>query len=795
MRTWIVVVALLALVVPARAVTTTNCNHSLSAATSSRLGVLIPEPDQCDWETPLNATLRAYDTRLCALDTTGTVTAPWTFATAPEAATGIGYAVRSANGIEGRFRAYSTGAFLESPDTSLPDFASASHFVGLYDPGVKNGLCSNLAASSKGATCGADSDCGGTVGACVHGSRCDTSSAGSAGNACQIDSQCAPGSCAVGTSPTNFPLKGRPVLETGGSRTFVGERRDFLVDGRPNISPGASGVCVKQGTACLTDASCAASLYCNGGVNKDTVCTVDANCPSAKCEPEYCVNLQCTKVFPFAGTCLKDADCSSPSGQTCWRGNRSFDLIVRGYDCAVDTGSVAVPGGDGRIDVAASNGEGTCVQSQTSGAGTASSSEHNWRWRVEIDSPGIPTKAAGLAKCRNTGASCAVQADCPGSFCQASDPYETNHLELNNEAGSTVTRWNRDGQMTQLGPTVFGDGIKRCTNNPIIQCTVDADCPPWQGGTLDVCRGDDIAFDASSYVNTAIQFSSNGFIKTLPGAIFRLSDTIGDFYSFTDGTAFADHKRDFRLQCNDGSCALANADSRHLKWRSRVAGTTNEWDMYATVGSSGAPELWTLRPGGSSPAFRLNFGATFTSLDGSIGDATGGGATYDTANGYFRATRKSSTSLPLCSVSSEGLIASATAANGSRPCVCEKVDSTPTYAWRVMGGTRLGCEPAVWQYQATSGTTISVLGRDVIELNYGSPANVTGFTGGVRGQRVTVSCLTANVTFIDSATLMLAGSANHVCALDEVMNFVVSCTQSDCAAGTTVWREAGRSVN
>lgn len=708
------------------------------------------------------------------------------------------YAVRSSNGIEGRFRARSTGAFIESPDPNLPDAASILHFVGLYDPAVKNGVCDDTSAASKGADCGADSDCGGTAGACKRdGARCDAASTNK-GVLCQVSADCTGGgACNTGTAVKNFPPQGRPVLETGGTRTFIGARRDLLVDGRPSVAAGALGACVKRGAACLTDATCAGTNYCNGGANKDSVCTVDSNCPSGKCEPEYCVNLQCTKVFPFAGTCLKDADCVTPVGQTCWRGYRSFDWIIRGYDCAVDTGSLTSPTGDGRIDVAASDGEANCVDTTTSGAGTPTSLEHNWRLRVEIDNPGTPSKSAGVARCHNTGALCTTQAACPGSYCQASDPFEANHVEFNNEAVGNVWKANRDGQMTFTGPQIYGDGIKRCTHNPVLQCLVDADCPPWQGGTLDVCRGDDIVYDASAYIDSAVQFSSNGFLKTLPGAIMRFADTLGDVYSFTDAASFADHKRDLRLQCNDGSCAIPSAESRHLKFRARNTSVTSEWDIFAA--STAIPELWIQRPLGANPTFRLNYGSATGGVtayfDGSIGDASGNGnSTYATANGWLRTTRKVSSSLPTCDVTTEGLLAHAGASTASRTCTCEKTDCpgggacTPTYGWRVVGGNKLACDSAAFQFQATSGTTISVIGREVVELNYGSGATVTDLTGGVRGQRVTFICLTSNVTFSDGATIHLAGGGpTYNCLTDSVVSFVLD--------GSSVWREVSRSVN
>lgn len=694
---------------------------------------------------------------------------------APDAPVGC-FTVRSSNGIEGSLCANTGGAFIQSPDPRVAGGANPQHYIGLFDPAILNGTCDATASTNQGGDCGGDADCGGVVGACKRdGSRCQGGA--NAGNLCQVSSDCPSGTCNTGTAVKNFPAQGRPVHETGGRRTFTINRRDFLLEGRPSIAPGQTGVCVKRETACLTDAGCT-TKYCNGGANKDAACLSDGDCPSAMCETTRCVNLLCEKVFPFAGFCLRDADCTSPSGQQCRRGYRSFDFLIRGYDCAVDTGSVANPTGDGRIEVAADDGEANCVDTQTSGAGVASSLEHQFRWRLEIDSPGLASKASGIRRCRDSGLECTVQADCPGSECRASDPFELFHLELNSEAAQTVWKANRDGQITHGGPTVFGDGIRRCTNNPAIQCTTDADCPFWKasgGGvpTRDVCRGDEIILDSTAFLHSALPVSSLGYIKTLVGAIFRMADSSDvTVYAYTDGQSFADHQRDLRLQCDDNTCTAAATDSRRLKLRARSGSTTREWDVFA----SGTNDQLEIRaPGSGASTFRIT-------AAGDLDGTTSAGS----ANGYPRQTRRASSSLPTCDANALGREALATATNGARTCVCEQVDSTPTYAWRVPG-IRAACDSALWQYQATSGASISVIGRDVVELNYGGATTVTSLTGGVRGQRVTFICLNGNVTLQENANMNLAGAGDFVCTADDTITVVLD--------GSSIWREQSRSVN
>lgn len=597
----------------------------------------------------------------------------------------------SANGIEGRVRANNSGVFLESPDPSAPNAASASHWSGLYDPGVKNRVCDDSASANKGVDCGSDADCGGTVGACAIESHC-SSGASSPGLLCQVDSACTGGSCNAGTAVTNFPFTGRPVLESGGSRTFIAARRDMLLDSRISQTPGSTGVCIKQSGACLTDADCT-TKYCNGGASKDGACTTDADCASGKCETTVCMNLLCTKAFPFAANCTSDAACVTPAGQTCWRGYNSVDLLQRADDCAVDTGSVSSPGGDGRLDVATGNGEGNCTQRQTAGAGTASSTEHQFRWRMVIDSPGIPTRASGIAKCvggASNGSVCSLQSDCSGGFCQSRDPYEAFHLELVNE-NATLLRVNRDGQFSLLGPVIFGNSVNRCTHNPVIQCTTNADCPPWLGGTADVCRGQEITLTGGAYFDSTVPFSSNSSLRPLSTQLLRLANAAGnDILSYTDPQTLVDFGMEARMRCNaaSGTCA-ANVSSVPLVFRGQgTSGSQKEWFVFA----NGSP------PGSSLSGVRLAIrrpGASTTPGTNADGvaieeDSTNSTTVLTTPNGYIKVRADNQPAAGLCDATHTGLLAYSTLTGVGNFCGCREV-SAGVYAWRKMSDETVAC--------------------------------------------------------------------------------------------------------
>lgn len=90
----------------------------------------------------------------------------------------------------------------------------------------------------------------------------------------------------------------------------------------------------------------------------------------------------------------------------------------------------------------------------------------------------------------------------------------------------------------------------------------------------------------------------------------------------------------------------------------------------------------------------------------------------------------------------------------------------------------------------TAGTTIDAANTSLVYLNYAAPVTITDIINGADGQSLRVVCLSNNITFTHSASMMMQGSANLVTpAIYSVVNF-----EKVPSSISNRWIEASRSI-
>ncbi len=216
-------------------------------------------------------------------------------------------------------------------------------------------------------------------------------------------------------------------------------------------------------------------------------------------------------------------------------------------------------------------------------------------------------------------------------------------------------------------------------------------------------------------------------------------------------------------------------------------------DVTTTLGGLGVTQTWTgvnTFTGAATFNGVLTLGSTVTGniVPTTSGYSLGNGSGNNFSSGYFDSflvvspASGSPSTLGAIRMNKNGSIYMKTELSADMPIVTKDINDIIT----IGGSVGVNFPTGIFHTIITlpTGATPSVAGGAVFNTSNTGATSITNLTGAFSGQVVTIICTETNTTFVDGASLALAG--NLVCTVDDIIKLVYNGTK---------WIEISRSVN